>query len=72
MNGVSAPYYADEPEEEWDPFRVPSPHIVKYAAVRGKSIVMPWICVTCNDWTERGSYAREACTRCGTPRPINS
>jgi hypothetical protein len=48
------------------------PHVLKYAAVREPSIVMPWICAACGgQWTEQGSYAVGRCTRCGTPRPAN-
>lgn len=36
---------------------------------KSTSVVMPWLCELCRAWTERGSYERGSCTRCGTPRP---
>lgn len=40
-------------------------------AKREPPLIMPWICKPCNDWTEEGSYALGACTRCLTPRPAD-
>lgn len=36
---------------------------------RSTSIIEPWLCKPCNEWTPKGSAKAGKCLRCHTPRP---
>lgn len=72
MRGAEPPRYVSAGLADDLQLERPLPaHVVKYATKREPPIIEPWRCWgPCRgEWTDRGSYALKACTRCGTPRP---
>lgn len=43
-------------------------------ATRTRSVWETWWCSNphCDGFTDRGSFAMQRCTRCGTPRPVGA
>lgn len=58
------PSYLERASELRDAMRAPTVY------PRSTSIIETWRCPNCREWTERGSFALGACTRCRLPRPI--